>query len=741
VTDEPRLQGFTAEVLRGVLDVVLPTRLAASPDGALLAVTAARRGDQCLPLEERRPRGLEWDMIGQHLGVLDGAELTRVLPDDEASWGGSWSPDGASLAFFAVTDGHPGIWVWDRATATSRSISTAQLDNYWYPLEWTASGDGLFVLVSTREEVREELAAPDGPQPDVMVLFSPRRVDAERAAVPVVTPRPVDVCVLDVATGSLSTLVTSLSAERAKASPDRRWLAVVGSGVRPVMDRFGTLRDVIIVDSATGALAHTMTGITSIGSGSAGPAWSPDSTRVAVNIDGYACVQEIGGELARLDGPGTLTDIGAWSLVWSASGEHLVGMDTWDETGRQIQGAEGPSRIWTMHPGSGSVTHLALPEGTGMPELFVQAGRDVFWSRSDETIVVLSRDPHTRRRVLHELPLDGSQGPVLDLAYDAMPDTGGLLPGICADVSADGERVFYRAENETVAPEIWELDRSLHATQLTRLNRAIPGLDLTPARFFEWSDEEGTAYRGALMLPPGHDGLSAVPIVVDTYPMPNWCDAMDQWEGTPLVYRQVLLAEGYGVFTPSVTALREKWPFARSTMDRFIVTGLDELERRGLADERVAVMGQSLGGYMVNAVITTTTRFKAAVSAVGISNLSSWFGQAFPRPGAEPVTHGVTGSRTMAGGAPFEHPDSHVEESPVFHLDKVETPLLVIHGDDDCGVTPSQGHEMFVGLRYLGQEVTQITYRGDGHGPMWYTEPNRTHFIEQVLSLFHRHLR
>jgi dipeptidyl aminopeptidase/acylaminoacyl peptidase len=121
-------------------------------------------------------------------------------------------------------------------------------------------------------------------------------------------------------------------------------------------------------------------------------------------------------------------------------------------------------------------------------------------------------------------------------------------------------------------------------------------------------------------------------------------------------------------------------------------------------------MGRSFGGFATNIIITCTKRFKAAVSSCGITDWVSKNAMqgVFWRRGDQ-IGQG------RLGGNLWEVRENYIKNSPVFHLDKVETPLLILHGTVDRNVHFSQAEEMYYGLRDLKKTAMLVAYPGETH--------------------------
>jgi dipeptidyl aminopeptidase/acylaminoacyl peptidase len=134
----------------------------------------------------------------------------------------------------------------------------------------------------------------------------------------------------------------------------------------------------------------------------------------------------------------------------------------------------------------------------------------------------------------------------------------------------------------------------------------------------------------------------------------------------------------------------------------------------GIADPtRIGVMGQSYGGYGVLSLIVQSTRFKAAISMSGLSDLTSDYAY-LSRDGGD-WTGWAESEQGRMGGTPWQYRDRYIRNSPFFYLDRVRTPVLLEYGEEDETVPPLQSREAFVALRRLGKTATLVGYPGESH--------------------------
>ena len=161
-----------------------------------------------------------------------------------------------------------------------------------------------------------------------------------------------------------------------------------------------------------------------------------------------------------------------------------------------------------------------------------------------------------------------------------------------------------------------------------------------------------------------------------------------------------------------------------------ILKGVDAMVERGIANpERLAVSGWSNGGFLTNAVITHTDRFKAASSGAGVLDMGIQWGTE-DTPG-----HVIN----YMQGLPWEQPDEFRKASPLWNLDKVTTPTLIHVGGGDERVPAAHSVALHRGLKfYLGVTSELIIYPGEGHGLTKYA--NRRAKLEWDLAWFEKYV-
>ncbi len=302
-------------------------------------------------------------------------------------------------------------------------------------------------------------------------------------------------------------------------------------------------------------------------------------------------------------------------------------------------------------------------------------------------------------------------------------------------VSDSGE-VAFAGQTATTPQELWLWDQKSAPKQISHLNDSWKQFTLSAPEFYKYKSKlpDGLEIEAALLRPLGYDGKSKLPLVALIHGGPTgaWQDSIETWG-------QLLAAHGYAVFYPNI---RGSSGYGQKFIEmnrgdwgggdyRDVMAGVDDLVARGIADpEKLAIGGWSYGGYMSEWAITQTTRFKAAVSGAGLSNLISEYGTE-QGPSYDEWFYGVPYEPEKVAG--------FLNSSPFVHLKNVKTPTLILQGDADSVDPPGQSQELYRGLKRYGVETELVVYPREPHG--FHEEKHLLDRLNRILGWYDKHLK
>ena len=231
----------------------------------------------------------------------------------------------------------------------------------------------------------------------------------------------------------------------------------------------------------------------------------------------------------------------------------------------------------------------------------------------------------------------------------------------------------------------------------------------------KWISTDGFEQKGMLYKPENFDPSKKYPMISYFYEqLSNGLHSYVPPNGRNVINATHYVSNGYLVFEPDI---HYEIGYPGPSAMKSIVPGVQMLLQRGYVDpKRLGLQGQSWGGYQTLYMITQTQMFAAAMAGAPVVNMTSAYGGIRWGSGvARAFQYEHTQSRI--GGSIWEAPMRYIENSPLFWLDKVTTPLFIMSNDADDAVPWYQGIETFVGMRRLGKEVYFIDYNNDVHNP------------------------
>jgi dipeptidyl aminopeptidase/acylaminoacyl peptidase len=302
----------------------------------------------------------------------------------------------------------------------------------------------------------------------------------------------------------------------------------------------------------------------------------------------------------------------------------------------------------------------------------------------------------------------------------------------------DGDVLLFSRESVTEFPDLWVADADFsRAVKVSDANPQQAEYRWATVEPVTWLSANGTPLQGLLYKPADFDPAQKYPLLVNFYERNS--DNLYAYH-PPLPHRSSIrptfyASRGYVVFVPDVV-YRTGYP-GQSAYD-CVVPGVLELIRRGFVDpERVGVQGHSWGGYQIAYLVTRTDVFRAAAAGAPVANMTSAYGGIRWESGMSRMFQ-YERTQSRIGQSLWEAPVRYLENSPLFWADRIATPLLILHNDNDGAVPWYQGIELFTAMRRLGKPAWLVNYNGEPHWPLPY--PKRRDWNIRMQQFFDHYL-
>ena len=661
------------------------------------------------------------------------------------SWDGVWSPDGSRLAFYSDRDGAARLWVWDRATATVRRVSSV-ISRAWVMFEspeWTPDGAALIVKV-----------LPEG---DTIGQSDDSIADATLAlpndSTPTAEVRTANIGRSDTAHvdgGSNPALIADLALVRISDGTVRRIVRrsqFMGYWISPTGDRiaYTILSGMVVTPEVTFVydigIADLRTNATRIIARRVpnfwGPtiSWSPDGLHIAFTTKphsyglqdlpdrrlppGDCYVAGVLNDSVRDLTPGAHVDLGTafHAPVWSANGSTLF--------------LVGGGALWRVNAQRGGLEPVGRVLGRAVVAIITT---DPFYrpwpSNADNTLLVRTLDEHTLK--VGVARIDVRTG-VSKLAYEDdewLPVASHTALGMAAAADA----LVYQRESTAHPGDLWVAEPTfLKRRRLTHINPQLDDYVFGERRLIYWRSDDGDSLRGALLLPAGYEAGKRYPLISYQYGGENWSMFANNFGVIPLYgdYIQLLTTRGYAVLVPDAP---QHIGTPMLDLAKTVLPGINRTIELGVADPaRLGIMGLSYGCFSTLMIIVQTTRFKAAECSSGASSI---IGMA----GTEDGWAWADSGQGKMGATVWQRRDRYIENSAYFYLDRVTTPILMVNGTADTGVPSFLADATYEALRQLGKRVEYVRYVGEGHGPMLYSRANVTDYLNRLVRWFGTYL-
>ena len=451
------------------------------------------------------------------------------------------------------------------------------------------------------------------------------------------------------------------------------------------------------------------------------------------------------------------------SPVWSPDGKWIAFVS--DRTGEEYEGSSNKD-IWFIPADGGSVRQLTTqPHQDTYPQ----------WSPDGKTIAYLRTDKPYAQPDIYLVSSEGGEHKCITAKVDRIPrgfkwspdgryiyystsDLGAIrlfkldvrngeaqkltkkhISLRNLSISRDGSLLAFTLQDELRLAEIWISDASgRRMKQLSHFNTPLlESLKLQRAEEYWFINNAGMQVQGFLIKPIDWQQGEKYPLILYIHGGPS-----GMWGHLWSHEFQMLAAKGYAVYFVNFRGstgygydFQKTVRFDYGGVDyRDNMQGLDDLLKRivWIDSERLGVTGGSHGGFLTNWVITQTDRFKAAVTQRSISNWISAHGEQDFTPRQ---------MRIEFNGTPWENYDLYWDRSPLKYANKIKTPTLIIHSDQDYRCPLGQAQELFYALKIHNVPTEMIIFKGENHGLSRTGKPvNLVERINRLIGWFDKYL-
>lgn len=614
-------------------------------------------------------------------------QLTRSGKDTHPRW----SPDGKTLAFVSARDKKPQIFLLRITSPGGEARPLTKMPNGASQPAWSPDSQQIAFLsaLNADERAKEDRGETDAPPVDKLAAKH-RDERREQDETERFDPRVI------------------------RRIPYREGTAYLD-------DRFAQ----VYVISAVDADAKPRR-LTNVDAASSAPRWTPDGEHLL-----FARSSRPEADMPR-----------RWSSLYRLRVSDGTEQRLTDDSHSAFDPLPSPDGRWIAYirnPAQSPAEHLArlaviAADGSGARDLNLVLDRGADddtqrWSADSSALYFTAASEGTR--MIYRVTLaDGKVETVIEGIFETM----GM------DVSADGG-IAYSASTPANPSELMYRPANAGASQqLTQVNQKfLDEVSVQPFHEIRFQSEGGQMLQGWYILPANYEEGQQYPLALNIHggPFVMWGPGTQsmwhEWQyhagsGYVVFFCNPRGAAGYG--EDFQKALHAAWG---EVAFPDIMAGVDAVLATGVVDEtRMAVTGGSYGGYMTAWIVSHTDRFVAAVSQRGVYNLVNMYG----------VTDIPWFIRDLFDTTPTQDAAFLWKHSPVAYADKIKTPLLIIHNENDFRVPISEGEQLFANIKLNGGEVQFVRFPREGHEMSRSGEPkHRVSRLTHMVNWFDKYCK
>lgn len=689
---------FTAEDMLAVRTLAGGQQIAVSPTGRWIAYVLTDIEDEW-NIQEPRPTGY---VYVQTLGAQPGAPRALTTAGAHSAFP-VWSPDGRQLAFIREEQSRSRAVIWDAERDQMTPIGDPFTARVTLAPQWDPAGKTLIVAAA----LPEVAAAP----------YRVRSVKSTDARIPgdqfFTDARTARLVSINVSTGVATTLTPDPIVLRSfQVSPTGRHVLFVA----PSTETLGVIgkeqNDTFVLPI-------------SAGSGVSPAPWKlPERGRISWTANGEHLQVVRNGQLLVLE-----VDSRSAPRPWNEILTLKVGEPVWSpDHARFATLVADPSvtdpELEPVKPGMYTTAqpfmdvHVVSADGSSrnLTAGFEDQVSNLVWSADGTTLFFRAVNNVTYDETLYRYTAADQRLEAIAHGQESysrlQPTSAGVIVAI---------------EDATHPADLWMLGANKLRTRVTSLNPQLARFTFSRPELFYFFSADGDRL-GALIYKPARLGPNEkVPVITWVYE-----------KLTPGVHRfnprdQMFISHGYAMLMPNV---KVKVGRTADSFETSVVPAVNAVRQMGFTNGKFAIWGHSFGAYATSNLITRTDIFAAAVSGATPPELfRNW------ASGRDRDSRNIETGQARMGGSPFEFPERYFSQSAFFHLDKVNTPVLILHGEQDRTILFGEGEMMFYALRQLGKTAELVAYANGDHSLSRHSRADALDVNRRILEWFARYLQ
>lgn len=405
-------------------------------------------------------------------------------------------------------------------------------------------------------------------------------------------------------------------------------------------------------------------------------------------------------------------------MTWTENDNKVLIYDRWD--------------IWQVDPKGESDMTRITPNGREkeIKYRYIKLDDEERFVKSGQKLLLGAFYEDDKSEAIFELTFKKGAKPVKKISGDFQFDN--------FKKAQESNEIIYSKENFNIFPDLLITSNGFKKfTKISNVNPQQKDYSWGSIELYKWTSLDGQELEGMLVKPGNFDPNKKYPLMVNFYE--KSADRLNNHRD-PFPHRSTInysfyASRGYVIFNPDV---HYKDGYPGESAYNCVISGINSLIEDGFVDkDRIGVQGHSWGGYQVAYLVTKTDIFKCAESGAPVPNMISAYGGIRWWTGLSRMFQ-YEHTQSRIGGTLWEYPQRFIENSPIFYIDKINTPVLIMHNDQDGHVPWYQGIEFFVAMRRLGKPSWFLNYQGEPHWPQ--KLQNRIDFNIRMQQYFDHYL-